>query len=75
MTTRATKRRAKAKRLPIAGMTICKNQHAECCNASFAYWEYLPTCRSCSRELCGEASCVVAGSEQESDGRKTYSCK
>lgn len=53
-----------------------RNQHAECCNASFAYWEYIPVCRSCSREICGEASCVIAGSEQEKyDGRKTYICK
>lgn len=52
-----------------------KNQHAECCNASFAYWEYLPTCRYCSREICGEKSCIVPGSLDDSnDGRPTFVC-
>jgi hypothetical protein len=52
-----------------------RNQHAECCNASFSYYEYLPTCRYCSREICGQPACVIPGSEREKyDGRKTYIC-
>ena len=50
-----------------------RNQHCEGCNASFGYWEYMPTCRSCLREICED--CGIKGSLDESDdGRPTYLC-